>query len=106
MDNPLVPPTSTRSFGFTRVLLGVNAGNAIEFYDWMAYALLVPYFGRQFFANQSPAAVLLSSFAVFAVGSLARPIGAVVLGRFTDRHGRRSGLLISVLLVVAAASVH
>jgi MHS family alpha-ketoglutarate permease-like MFS transporter len=85
------------------VLLGVNAGNAIEFYDWMAYSLLVPYFGRQFFPNQSPAAVLLSSFAVFAVGSLARPIGAIVLGRFIDRHGRRSGLLVSVTLMVTAS---
>src|SRR5512141_1865699 len=89
--------------GFTRVLLGVNAGNAIEFYDWMAYALLVPYFGRQFFPNQSPAAVLLSSFAVFAVGSLARPVGAIVLGRFIDRHGRRSGLLVSVAMMVTAS---
>jgi MFS family permease len=47
--------------------------------------------------------VLLSSFAVFAVGSLARPIGAIVLGRFIDRHGRRSGLLISVTLMVTAS---
>ena len=61
------------------------------------------YFGRQFFPNQSPAAVLLASFAVFAVGSLARPIGAIVLGRFIDRHGRRSGLLVSVTLMVAAS---
>jgi MHS family alpha-ketoglutarate permease-like MFS transporter len=85
------------------VLLGVNAGNAIEFYDWMAYALLVPYFGKQFFPHENPTAVLLSSFAVFAVGSLARPVGAVVLGRFIDRHGRRAGLLISVTLMVAAS---
>ena len=95
--------SSTRAYGFIRVLLAVNTGNAIEFYDWMAYALLVPYFGRQFFPNQSPAAVLLSSFAVFAVGSLARPIGAIVLGRFIDRHGRRSGLLVSVTLMVTAS---
>ena len=98
-----MPASSTRAFEFTRVLLAVNTGNAIEFYDWMAYALLVPYFGRQFFPNQSPAAVLLSSFAVFAVGSLARPIGAIVLGRFIDRHGRRSGLLVSVTLMVTAS---
>jgi len=96
-------PSSNPVLGFTRVLLGVNAGNAIEFYDWMAYALLVPYFGRQFFPNQSPAAVLLSSFAVFAVGSLARPVGAIVLGRFIDRHGRRSGLLVSVAMMVTAS---
>jgi len=98
-----VPSTPTRASGFARVLLGVNVGNAIEFYDWMAYALLVPYFGAQFFPNENPAAVLLSSFAIFAVGSLARPVGAIVLGRFIDRHGRRSGLLVSVTLMVAAS---
>ena len=70
----------------------------------MAYALLVPYFGAQFFPHQNPAAVLLSSFAVFAVGSLARPVGAIVLGRFIDRHGRRSGLLVSVTLMVRLPS--
>ena len=102
-DNTLVPSTSTRVFGFTRVLLGVNAGNAIEFYDWMAYALLVPYFGAQFFPHENPATVMLSSFAVFAVGSLARPVGAIVLGGFIDRHGRRSGLLVSVMLMVMAS---
>ena len=98
-----MPPSSDHALGYARVLLGANAGNAIEFYDWMAYALLVPYFGSQFFPNQSPAAVLLSSFAVFAVGSLARPVGAIVLGRFIDRHGRRAGLLVSVTLMVVAS---
>lgn len=96
-------PATDGPLGPARVLLGVNAGNAIEFYDWMAYALLVPYFGRQFFPHESSAAVLLSSFAVFAVGSLARPVGAIVLGRFIDRNGRRAGLVVSVALMVAAS---
>ena len=69
----------------------------------MAYALLVPYFGKQFFPHESSTAVLLSSFAVFAVGSLARPVGAILLGRYIDRHGRRAGLLISVMMMVAAS---
>ena len=100
----LVPSTAPQTAsGYLRVLFGVNAGNAIEFYDWMAYALLVPYFGKQFFPHENATAVLLSSFAVFAVGSLARPVGAVVLGRYIDRHGRRAGLLISVMMMVAAS---
>lgn len=98
MSNP-----SSRAPHFVRVLVGVNVGNAIEFYDWMAYALLVPYFGKLFFPSEDAAAVLLASFAVFAVGSLARPVGAVVLGRFIDRRGRRAGLLVSVGLMVSAS---
>lgn len=86
-----------------RALVAANVGNAVEFYDWMAYTLLVPYFGSQFFPNSDPAAVLLQSFAIFAVGSLARPLGAFVLGRYTDRHGRRNGMVLSVSLMVAAS---
>jgi len=107
-SSPISMPDSSgtslqRAAGVGRVLFGVNAGNAIEFYDWMAYALLVPYFGKLFFPHQNPTAVLLSSFAVFAVGSLARPIGALVLGRYIDRHGRRAGLVLSVALMVTAS---
>ncbi|MDP3973127.1 MAG: MFS transporter, partial [Candidatus Nanopelagicales bacterium] len=80
-------------------LIAANAGNAIEFYDWMAYALLVPYFGSQFFPSSDPAAVLMASFAVFAAGCLARPIGALFLGRYIDRHGRRPGLILSASLI-------
>ncbi|MDZ7577395.1 MAG: MFS transporter [Candidatus Nanopelagicales bacterium] len=83
-------------------LIAANVGNAIEFYDWMAYALLVPYFGSQFFPSSDPAAVLMASFAVFAAGFLARPLGAVFLGRYIDRHGRRPGLILSVVLIVIA----
>ncbi|MDZ7577396.1 MAG: MFS transporter, partial [Candidatus Nanopelagicales bacterium] len=85
-----------------RALVAANVGNAIEFYDWMAYALLVPYFGSQFFPSSDPAAVLMASFAVFAGGCLARPLGALFLGRYIDRHGRRPGLILSVSLIVIA----
>lgn len=86
-----------------RALVAANVGNAIEFYDWMAFALLVPYFGSQFFPHSDPAAVLVQSFAVFAAGAAARPIGGIVLGRYIDRHGRRPGLVLSVSLMVVAS---
>lgn len=88
-----------------RALVGVNLGGVLEFYDWLAYLFLVPYFGSQFFPSSSPTAVLLSSFAVFAVGSMARPLGAVVLGRVGDRIGRRPALLASMGLMALSSTL-
>ena len=88
-----------------RALIGVNLGGVLEFYDWLAYLFLVPYFGSEFFPESSPTAVLLSSFAVFAVGSLARPIGAIVLGRVGDRVGRKPALMASVALMALSSTL-
>ena len=62
-------PASRNASGYFRVLLGVNAGNAIEFYDWMAYALLVPYFGWVGFATALNAAIWFLNLG----GAAARP---------------------------------
>jgi len=88
-----------------RALFGVNLGGVLEFYDWLAYLFLVPFFGSQFFPSSDKTAVLLSSFAVFAVGSLARPIGAIVLGRVGDRVGRRPALLASMGLMALSSTL-
>ena len=86
--------------------MGVNLGAVLEFYDWLAYLFLIPYFGSQFFSAAEPGAVLLSSLAVFAVGSLARPLGAIVLGRLGDRVGRRPAMLASIgLMTVSSAAM-
>lgn len=87
-----------------RALVAVNLGAVLEFYDWLAYLFLIPYFGSAFFPATEPGAVLLSSLAVFAVGSLARPLGAIVLGRMGDRIGRRPAMLASIGLMAAASA--
>lgn len=84
--------------------MGVNLGAVLEFYDWLAYLFLIPYFGSQFFSSSEPGSVLLSSLAVFAVGSLARPLGAIVLGRMGDRVGRRPALLASIWLMALSSA--
>ena len=89
-----------------RALVGVNLGAVLEFYDWLAYLFLIPYFGSQFFSSSEPGTVLLSSLAVFAVGTLARPLGAIVLGRMGDRIGRRPAMLASIgLMAVSSAAM-
>lgn len=86
-----------------RAALGSFVGTAIEWYDFFIYgtaAALV--LGHQFFPGSSDLAGTLAAFATLAVGFIARPIGGVVMGHFGDRVGRKSMLVLSLLLMGGA----
>ena len=85
--------------GIARVMLAATIGNVMEWYDFAVYGYLATTLGPLFFPNESQTAQTLSAFAVFAVGYLMRPVGAMVLGPIGDRFGRRAMLVISVLLM-------
>ncbi|CAM01966.1 MHS family alpha-ketoglutarate permease-like MFS transporter [Saccharopolyspora erythraea NRRL 2338] len=80
----------------SRTLLGTGVGNALEWYDWGIYAVFAPFFAQQFFNAADPFSAILSTLAVFAVGFLARPIGAWLFGLLADRRGRRMAMTLSV----------
>jgi MHS family alpha-ketoglutarate permease-like MFS transporter len=82
-----------------RAILGGSAGNLVEWYDWFAYASFSLYFAKTFFPRGDQTAQLLQTSAVFAVGFLARPVGAWVTGVFADRVGRKAALSLSVALM-------
>ncbi|MBI4862528.1 MAG: MFS transporter [Candidatus Riflebacteria bacterium] len=71
-------------------------GNILEWFDFAVYGYMASYVGPLFFPSADPVASNLNAFAVFAIGYFARPVGAVVLGRFGDRHGRRALLVLSI----------
>ncbi|MGW4522007.1 MFS transporter [Amycolatopsis sp. NPDC004378] len=90
-----------------------SIGNLIEWYDWYAYAAFTTYFAKSFFPTSDTTAAFLGTAAVFAVGFLMRPLGGWMLGRFADRFGRRSALVLSVtfmaggsLLIAVTPSYH
>lgn len=91
-DAITVPATQART---TLPLLG----NLLEWYDFAIYGYLAQALGDAFFPSESNSAALLSSFAVFAVGFLMRPIGSLVLGPLADLYGRRRMLLLSLTLM-------
>lgn len=84
-------------------IVGGSAGNLVEWYDWYAYTSLSLYFAASFFPKGDATAQLLGTSAVFAVGFLMRPIGAYVMGRYADSHGRKAGLALSVGLMCAGS---
>ncbi len=86
-----------------RVILASLIGTSIEFYDFYAYATAaVLVFPALFFPADDPTAQLLSSFAVFGVAFIARPIGSILFGHFGDRVGRKATLVASLLTMGVA----
>jgi MFS transporter, MHS family, alpha-ketoglutarate permease len=87
--------------GKTRIksIIGGSIGNLVEWYDWYAYASCSLYFAKVFFPSGSQTAQLLNTAAVFAVGFLMRPFGGWLMGCYADRHGRKTALMLSVLMM-------
>lgn len=77
----------------------VASGNMLEMYDFMVFGYYAAAIGRTFFPSSDPYAELLLSFATFGVGFLMRPLGALVLGAYVDRIGRRKGLILTLTLM-------
>ncbi|RQH04396.1 MFS transporter [Paraburkholderia dinghuensis] len=78
---------------------GAVAGNALEFYDFVIYAFFAVYIGKAFFPVSGEYGSLLASMATFGVGFLMRPLGAVLIGRFADRAGRKPAMILTVALI-------
>ncbi|MFE3281141.1 MFS transporter [Nocardia sp. NPDC059239] len=85
-----------------QALFAGTIGNIMEWYDFVLYGYFAAQIAALFFPKTDALAALLSTFAVFALGFLIRPIGGIVFGRFTDRVGRRKSLIASVGLISVA----
>ncbi|RUT24760.1 citrate-proton symporter [Asaia sp. W19] len=77
----------------------VASGNMLEMYDFMVFGYYAADIGRAFFPSGNAQAELMSSFATFGAGFLMRPLGALVLGAYVDRIGRRKGLILTLTLM-------
>ncbi|WP_375383012.1 MFS transporter [uncultured Sphingomonas sp.] len=82
-----------------RQIAAICAGNALEFYDFVVYAIFAGQIGRAFFPSDRPSVSLLASLATFGVGFATRPLGALVIGRIADRAGRKPAMLLSFSLI-------
>ncbi|MDA9430583.1 MFS transporter [Bradyrhizobium sp. CCBAU 51627] len=90
-----------------RAVIASTIGTAIEWYDFFLYSTVTGLvFAKLFFPNSDPWVGTLEAFAIYAVGFVARPIGAAIFGHFGDRIGRKSTLIATLLLMgLATAAV-
>jgi MFS family permease len=80
-------------------VIRVSSGNFLEMYDFMVFGYYAAAIGRAFFPSGNAFASLMLSLMTFGAGFLMRPVGALLLGAYTDKHGRRAGLLLTLSLM-------
>ena len=88
-----------------RATLGATVGNMLEFYDFITYSFFAIQIGRTFFPADSQFASLMLSLATFGAGFVTRPIGAIVIGSYSDRVGRRPAMILSFAMMGSAMLV-
>ncbi|MFZ3562154.1 MFS transporter [Streptomyces sp. BH055] len=89
--------TTTPSPG--KIITAACVGNALEWYDIAVYGYFATYLSKVFFTNDDPALALLLTLGTFGVSFLIRPVGALVLGSYADRAGRKAALTWSIGLM-------
>lgn len=77
----------------------VSSGNFLEMYDFMVFGYYASAIGAAFFPAGNPFLSLMLSLMTFGAGFLMRPVGAIMLGAYADKHGRRAGLLVTLSLM-------
>src|SRR5499426_2477084 len=83
-----------------RAVVASTIGTAIEWYDFFLYSIVTGLvFAKLFFPNSDPLVGTLEAFAVYAVGFIARPIGAAIFGHYGDRIGRKATLIATLMLM-------
>lgn len=101
--SPASPRTAT-PHSKRKSLLASTVGNVLEWYEWSTYAVFAPFIAAAMFNDADPVSGLLSTFAVFAIGFLMRPLGGIVFGWIADRKGRKF-VLVTTMLTMAAGSL-
>src|SRR5579884_255472 len=83
-----------------RAVVAATVGTTIEWYDFLLYSTMAGLvFGKLFFPNEDPLTATLNAFGIYFVGFVGRPIGAFIFGHFGDRMGRKSTLIVTLLLM-------
>jgi metabolite-proton symporter len=107
--DPVTPvlSTSEHDLQLRRAVIASTVGTAIEWYDFFLYSTVTGLvFAKLFFPHSDPWVGTLEAFAIYAVGFIARPVGAAIFGHYGDRIGRKSTLIATLLLMgLATAAV-
>ena len=86
-------------------VIRVTSGNFIEMYDFFLFGFYATYISKAFFPADSDYASLMLTFATFGAGFLMRPLGAILLGGYIDRIGRRKGLVLTLGIMATGTAM-
>ncbi|WP_322093361.1 MFS transporter [Paraburkholderia bannensis] len=105
--NPLILPAATNATSpatpaprHVRTIAACSIGNALEMYDFTVYSFFAMLIGKLFFPADSAYGSLLLAVGTFGIGFVMRPLGALVIGSFADRRGRKAAMTLTIALMV------
>src|SRR5882757_3073856 len=82
------------------VIVAATVGNVLEWFDFLVYGFFAVTIAEGFFPLDDPTVSLLVTFGTFGLSYVVRPLGAVIVGTYTDRAGRKAGLTLSIGLML------
>ncbi len=88
-----------------RLIVAATIGNVFEWFDFVVYGFFAVTIAEVFFPAGNPTASLLITFGAFGLAYIVRPLGAIVVGGYTDRAGRKAGLLLSMALMMIGTTL-
>src|SRR6516225_1705190 len=88
-----------------RLIVAATIGNVFEWFDFVVYGFFAVTLAEVFFPAGNPTVSLLVTFGAFGVAYFVRPLGAIVIGNYTDRAGRKAGLLLSMALMMIGTTL-
>jgi MFS family permease len=89
----------------SRMIVAATIGNILEWFDFVVYGFFAVTIAEVFFPAGNPTVSLLITFGAFGLAYLVRPLGAIIVGGFTDRAGRKAGLLLSIALMMVGTTL-
>ena len=95
-------PVESRSW---HAIAAASIGNALEWFDFVVYGFFAVTIAKLFFPAADETVSLLVALATFGVTFFMRPLGAIVLGSFSDRHGRKSALALAIVLMAFGTGI-
>jgi MHS family proline/betaine transporter-like MFS transporter len=98
-------PVAKPKRGPWKEIVAASIGNALEFYDLLIYGYFAVVIGKLFFPSDNETTSLLLSVGSFGISFLMRPLGAMVLGSYADRAGRKASLTISILIMMIGTAL-
>ena len=98
-------PLGRARASLTRVIIAASIGNAMEWFDFLVYGYFAVTISKVFFPSGNETASLLLTLGTFGAAYVVRPIGAIFIGSYTDRAGRKAGLTLSIMLMVIGTTM-